>query len=75
MLRSYDSASEKYYLHMGLKQNPSKSIKKTIEEKIETFVNSSQFEVSFFSGSRPPLALKSSSKSHQMTSFFIQNEN
>ena len=33
MLISFDSGTEKYYLHMGLKQNPSKSIKKTIEKK------------------------------------------
>ena len=32
-----------------------------------------EFVVSFFSGSRP-LTLKSSLKSHQMTTFLIQNE-
>ena len=48
MLRSYNPETEKYYLHMGLKQNPSKSLKKTIAEKIEKFITSSQFEVSFF---------------------------
>ena len=59
---------------MGLKQNPSKSLKKTIAEKIEKFITSSQFEVSFSSGSRPPFTLKLSLTSHQMTYSFIQNE-